>query len=219
MKPWLLFDFDGTVANSIDKILELINELAPRHGYEQLTPEKFAAVRNLPIHRGVRSVKMPLYKLSRAISIILSEYRHIIPDLEPCAGIVPVLQELKARGISLALISSNHTDNLLAFLHNHQIDCFDWVEGTSGILKKHNNILRQIKKHKLDKEKVIYVGDEARDIKAARRSDVRIISVAWGLHTAEHLLKFKPDYLVRSPSEILTIVRELALSEEDGGHV
>ncbi len=217
MKPWLLFDFDGTVANSIDKILELINELAPRHGYAKITPEKFAAIRNLPITRAVRSVKMPLYKLGRAISIILNEYRRIVPDLEPCAGIIPVLNDLKAAGISLALISSNHTENLRAFLDHHQIGCFDWVEGTSGILKKHNNILRQIRKHNLDKGKVIYVGDEARDIKAARRSEVKIISVAWGLHTAEHLQKFKPDYLVRAPNEILTIVKELALSGEDGG--
>ncbi len=209
MNPWLLFDFDGTVANSIEKLRELINDLAPRYGYGQLTPERFAAMRDLPLTRAVRSFKMPLYKLGSAITIILNEYRKIIPELEPCAGIVPVLNELKAMGISLALISSNHTENLHAFLERHGIKCFDWIEGTNGILKKHHNIRTQIRKHNLDKELVVYVGDEVRDIKSARKSGVRIISVAWGLHSEAHLRNHRPDYLVRTPSEIIPIVKDL----------
>lgn len=208
-KPYLLFDFDGTIANSIDKLFVLINGLAPRYGYQPISRELFEQLRNLPLRQAFKLLKLPLYKLGRAIPIVLHEYRKIVPDLEPCEGIVPMLRILEQEGIPMSLISSNNTEYVQAFLHNHEIACFDWVEGTGGILKKHTKINRQIKKHGLDKAQVVYVGDETRDIKAARKSKVRIISVAWGLHSAENLLNHKPDHLVRLPEEIVGIAKSM----------
>lgn len=209
MTPYLLFDFDGTIANSIDKLFVLINGLAPRYGYQPISPEEFEMVRNLPLRQAFRLLKLPLYKLGRAIPIVLSEYRKIVPDLEPCEGVVPMLESLKESGIPMSLISSNHTEYVQSFLDRHGIACFDWVEGTGGILQKHDKINRQIKKHRLNKAQVVYIGDETRDIKAARISKVRVISVSWGFHSAKHLQGYKPDYLVHKPEEIVQIARNL----------
>lgn len=208
MKHWMIFDFDGTVADSIDKLYELINGMAPRYGYEPVSRDKFDQLRDLPLARACRKLKVPLYKLVKVIPEILDEYRRIIPHLEPCPGIVPTLKQLNDLGISLGLISSNNTENVGLFLAHHGIDCFKWIEGTGGILHKHSSIKRQIAKHGLRHEKVIYIGDETRDIKAARKSGVQIISVTWGLHSAENLRRHKPDHLVREPSEILPVARE-----------
>ncbi|MFA6721464.1 MAG: HAD-IA family hydrolase [Candidatus Cloacimonadaceae bacterium] len=209
MKPTLICDFDGTVADSIAKILDLINHLAPRYGYRTISPEMFEQVRDLPLPKACWKLKFPLYKLGQAIAVVLHEYRRIIPDLEPCPGVIPALEQLKERGYSLALISSNHTENLQAWLDHHQLNCFDWVEGTSGILRKHNSIRAQIRKHKLDRSRTIYLGDEARDIKAARHNRVKIVSVSWGLHSEANLRRHLPDRLVNHPGELLKIVPEL----------
>lgn len=213
MKPWLIFDFDGTVVDSVNKIRQLINRLAQRYHFDPITPERFQLLRDLPFTKAARLQKVPLWKLGRMALVVLDEYRQIIPDLEPCAGILPTLAELKALGISLALISSNHTQNLRAWLEHHQLDCFDWVEGTSGILRKHDNIKGQIHRHGLDNDDVIYVGDEARDIKAARKSGIRIISVCWGLHSEAYLQSLKPDHLVREPAEIALLAKQLLIGE------
>jgi phosphoglycolate phosphatase len=212
MKPYLLFDFDGTVADSIGKLFTMINELAPRYGYQPISEETFSKLRNLNLRQSFRHLKIPLYKLGQAIPIVLHEYRKIIPELDPCPGILPVLETLKKRGIPMALISSNQTENVQEFLDRHGIDCFAWVEGTGGILKKHNKITRQIVKHGLIRKDVIYIGDESRDIKAARKSRVKVISVTWGFHSAEHLARHKPDYLAASPDELLKIVLNISAS-------
>jgi phosphoglycolate phosphatase len=206
LKPTLIFDFDGTVANSIDKILELINHLAPGHGYNTVSRELFEKVRDLPLPLACLRVKFPLYKLGQAIAVVLTEYRRIIPDLEPCAGIVPVLELLKAEGYTLGLISSNHAENVQAFLDHNGIHCFDWVEGTGGILHKHSSIKSQIRKHALDRQSVIYIGDEARDIRAARKAGVKVISVTWGLHSAKNLHAHSPDHMATNPSTIPGLV-------------
>lgn len=209
MKPTLICDFDGTVADSIAKILELVNQLAPRHGYRTISPDLFEKVRDLPLAKACRAVKFPLYKLGQAIAVVLREYHRMIPDLEPCPGVIPVLQKLKEQGYSLALISSNHTENLQAWLRHHQISCFDWVEGTSGILHKHRSIKARIRTHNLDRERVVYLGDEVRDIKAAHHNRVKIVSVGWGLHSEQNLREHNPDRVVTQPEELLKIIPQL----------
>jgi phosphoglycolate phosphatase len=207
MKHWMIFDFDGTVANSIEELFELINGMAPRYGYEPISREMFDQLRDLPLAKACRKLKVPLYKLGKVIPVILAEYRRIIPDLEPYPGIVPTLKQLNDMGISLGLISSNNTDNVRSFLAHHNISCFKWIEGTGGLLHKHNSIKRQIIKHGLQNEKVMYVGDEVRDIRAARKSNVQVISVTWGLHSAENLRNHKPDHLIGKPMEIVAIAK------------
>lgn len=208
MKHWMIFDFDGTVADSIDKLYELINGMAPRYGYEPVSREMFDQLRDLPLAKACRKLKVPLYKLAKVIPVILDEYRRIVPDLEPCPGIVPTLKQLNDMSISLGLISSNNTDNVGSFFAHHGINCFKWIEGTGGLLHKHNSIKRQIAKHGLKNEKVMYVGDEVRDIKAARKSGVQVISVTWGLHSAVNLRNHTPDHLVGEPEEIITIAEK-----------
>jgi phosphoglycolate phosphatase len=209
VKPCLLFDFDGTIANSIDELYILINDLAPRYGYPQVTPEQFALLRNLPLKQACKIMHLPILRIGHAIHVVLNEYRRIVPYLEPCAGIVSMLTNLKSAGIRMAMISSNHTENVNAFLRNHQLSCFEWVEGTSGIMQKHKHISHQLTKHGLDKDSVFYIGDEARDIKAARKCQIKNISVTWGLHSAENLLSCNPDHLVNNPQEIVEIVSSM----------
>ncbi|MBP7899507.1 MAG: HAD hydrolase-like protein, partial [Candidatus Syntrophosphaera sp.] len=50
----LIFDFDGTVANSIEAIFQLINKLAPSYGFEPLSQETFNTLRDLSIPKACR---------------------------------------------------------------------------------------------------------------------------------------------------------------------
>ncbi|MCB5223654.1 MAG: HAD-IA family hydrolase [Candidatus Cloacimonadaceae bacterium] len=209
MKPTLICDFDGTLADSISAILDIINNLAPRYGFRGLDHEHFEKLRDLPFRKAAREMDFPIWKLGQAITLVLQEYRHIIHSLKPYPGIVSALKELSSGGIGLGLVSSNNTDNLHSFLSHHNIGCFDWVEGTHGILRKHRSIKDQIKKHGLKKENTLYIGDEVRDIKAARRSGIKVISVTWGLHSRQNLQKHKPDWLIDHPEELLDLIPKI----------
>jgi phosphoglycolate phosphatase-like HAD superfamily hydrolase len=97
-------------------------------------------------------------------------------------------------------LSSNNNDNLSFFLQRYNIDAFNWVEGTSGILKKANRICQQLKRHGLKPSEVVYIGDEVRDIEAARKCGIKMIAVSWGFHTTDLLCSHNPDYLVDNHS-------------------
>lgn len=209
MKPFLLFDFDGTIADSISLGWRIANLLAPKFGHAPFTAEDFGNFRSQPMHKVLKELHIPLYKLPHAITLALNEYRHLVHELEPCEGIIPMLAELKNRQIPMALLSSNTGENLQIFLKRLQIEAFQWVEGTAGILKKSRRIKIQLKKHKLNPRDVIYIGDETRDIDAAHKCGIQVIAVSWGFHTVELLASHNPDFLVSHPSEIVRIVDSL----------
>lgn len=208
--PFLLFDFDGTLADSIHLGMKIANNLAPQFDIKPLSEAQFAQVRTMSIPKALKMLNIPFYKVPKAIALALVEYRQLIHELEPFAGIPEMLKELKELGCHMALLTSNTGENVKHFLDQHELHYFDWIEGTSGILKKHSSIRKQIKKHKLEKRNVIYVGDEIRDIAAANKSGIRVISVSWGFHTTELLSSHDPDYLVEKPSEIVGLIKALS---------
>lgn len=205
-EPYLLFDFDGTIANSIDILYEIINLMAPEYGMDEISREDFNVLRNMSLPAIMRFIKIPWYRLPGLVSKALKEYKKRIRDLHPYEGIEEMLISLRHHKVGMALLSSNSTANVMRFLDRHRLHYFDWVEGTSGALNKRSRINHQIKKHRLDTSKVIYVGDESRDIVAAQECDLRVISVTWGFHSERLLQRFKPDYIVDSPAEIESLV-------------
>ncbi|HOE55106.1 MAG TPA: HAD-IA family hydrolase [Candidatus Cloacimonas acidaminovorans] len=214
MKPFLLFDFDGTIADSLQLGLKIANNLAPQFGYPPFTENDIQHFRSLTWHKIAREMQIPFYKIPKIVTIAFKEYKRLISELEPCAGIVEMINELALKEIPMALLSSNTVENVHLFLTNHKIDSFLWIEGTSGILNKAKDIKKRLKKHKISTNEVIYIGDEIRDIEAAHNCGLKVIAVTWGFHTAEFLASYKPDYLVNEPKEIVEIVNRLTVKSE-----
>jgi len=214
MKPFLLFDFDGTIADSLQLGLKIANNLAPQFGYPPFTENDIQHFRSLTWHKIAREMQIPFSKIPKIVTIAFKEYKRLISELEPCAGIVEMINELALKEIPMALLSSNTVENVHLFLTNHKIDSFLWIEGTSGILNKAKDIKKRLKKHKISINEVIYIGDEIRDIEAAHNCGLKVIAVTWGFHTAEFLASYKPDYLVNEPKEIVEIVNRLTLKSE-----
>lgn len=209
MKPFLLFDFDGTIADSIQLGIKIANNLAPQFGYPPFTENDIQHFRSLTWHKIAREMQLPFYKIPKIVTIAFKEYKRLISELEPCAGIVEMINELALKEIPMALLSSNTVENVHLFLTNHKIDSFLWIEGTSGILNKAKDIKKRLKKHKISTNEVIYIGDEIRDIEAAHNCGLKVIAVTWGFHTAEFLASYKPDFLVNEPKAIVEIVNRL----------
>ncbi|MFA7543637.1 MAG: HAD-IA family hydrolase [Candidatus Cloacimonadaceae bacterium] len=209
MKPFLVFDFDGTLADSFGLGFEIINRLAPQLGLREFRDEDIEVARSMSIPKALQALKIPLFKVSRAIPLVISEFRHHVGEMQSFEGVREMLSELQKMGIQMALLSSNSEENLQHFIEQHHLYYFEWIEGTAGILNKQRSIRKMLKKHDLAPENVIYVGDEIRDIIASHKCGLKIIAVSWGYNTLELLASKDPDYLVDHPSQIVEIVKQL----------
>ena len=214
MKPFLLFDFDGTIADSIQLGLKIANKLAPQFGFPTFTENDIQHFRSLTWHKIAAETKIPFYKIPKIVTRAIKEYKHLISELEPCAGIVEMLNEFTSKAIPMALLSSNTKENVDIFLKSYKLNSFLWIEGTSGILNKAKDIKKRLKKHQLTSDAVIYIGDEVRDIEAAHKCGLKSIAVTWGFHTADFLESYHPDYIVNKPKEIVEIVSRLTDEQE-----
>lgn len=77
------------------------------------------------------------------------------------------------------------------------------------LFSKKDNIL-EIKEIKfIDDNNVVYIGDETRDVEAAKKVGIEIISVCWGFNYKEILQTLNPNFIVESPEEILPCIRKI----------
>lgn len=203
MKKLLLFDFDGTIADSFDVVLECINDNAEYYGYKKILPKEILKSKN--IHHIFRDMELSIFKIPFVVSAIRKEMRSKMTDIKPFSGIPDVLYKLHAQDITLGIISSNSQENIEIFLHKHELRIFTYIHGEASIFGKNTVIKNFLSKHKIDQKQVIYIGDEVRDIEAAKANKIKSAAVTWGFNTREKLQELRPDYIINTAVELLKL--------------
>jgi len=103
------------------------------------------------------------------------------------------------------ILSSNSSNNVTEFLNNHDLNFFDFISASSRIWGKNINLKKLLLSHGFNMDEVVYVGDEVRDIIAAKKVGIRVAAVTWGYNSKKALRSQKPDYLISSPEELLNL--------------
>lgn len=208
MKNVIIFDFDGTIANTLPTVIKILKTVMKDFGYESITTGEIEKLRGMSPLDIVVHLKVPIWKIPKLISAIRNKLHDQIENVELFPGIEKVLLEIKFRGYKLAILSSNKKETLDKFLEKKQLMFFDFVQSEPNVFEKSKLIKKFLRQNKIKAEDVIYIGDEVRDIEACKKSGVLIIAVSWGFNKSTILKKFKPDYLVNKPREILDILRK-----------
>ncbi len=201
----LLFDFDGTIADSADATVRVYNEIARKSNLQLLTRENLVVLRGGSFMDNMRYMKVPLFKLPFIANSVRTAFKNEIPNLKVIEGIKGSLEILKSKGYKLYIVSSNAKENIESFLEHNGIREFDDVYSVSNLLGKHLKIKSLIKTHKWNKASVMYIGDEVRDIEAAKKAGLASVAVTWGYNTEEVLAKNNPTKLLRKPAELADI--------------
>ena len=202
----IIFDFDGTIADSMPVIIAIYQELLP--GKHALDSVEIGKLRHMPLQKVAAHLGISLWK----VPFLLRRGRKLMHDRVPSIAVFEnmpeVFKELQAQGYELRVLSSNSTENVQLFLNNHGLDSyFVEAKGISGLFGKGRALKKMLKARGISKQDAIYVGDEVRDITAARKAGIPIISVTWGFNDEALLSDMKPDYLARAPKDLLDIIK------------
>lgn len=204
----IIFDFDGTIADTVDALVSIANRLAVEFGYIQITPNELALLRNLTAREIIKYSGISLFKIPFLVKKVKAELKHKIHEMKPIPGIKPTLIELKNQGYMLGIITSNSQDNVIEFLKLNELEClFDFIQSGVTIFGKTTIINNVIKQKQLKPQEVVYVGDETRDIEAAKKANIKVIAVSWGFNASEILANQNPDFLIHQASELLDVVK------------
>lgn len=122
-----------------------------------------------------------------------------------------VLETLRvlSKSYKLGIVSSNSKENIIQNLKKHDVhNLFDFVNSNSSIFGKQRVLKKMCAEYQINPSEVIYVGDEDRDIVAAKKIKIKNIAVTWGYNSEKKLKETNPDYIVNSPKEIIEIISQ-----------
>lgn len=203
MTQVVIFDFDGTIANTLDSILKLFNEIASDHDLPVIKDSDKEKVRNLSARELISEYHISPWKLLQLTKSILPKLKNNIKDISIVVGMIEVFKDLKKRGIKIGIVTSNSQENVELFLKSQNVTQIDFIHSEKSLFGKGKVLNHLIKDQKLNRQEVVYIGDEVRDIEAARTAGISIIAVTWGFNSEKRLEQSKPDYLITKPKQIL----------------
>ena len=205
---FIIFDFDGTIADTQDALVAITNRLAPEFGFAPVQPEEVAHYKHLTTREIIKQSRIRWWKIPCFIQRVKEELKEEMKAIQPISGIEAALEELKNHHFQLGIITSNSEENAIQFLRQHGLlHYFNFVESSFHLFGKNKVIQRFLRDKNLSPKTVTYVGDETRDIEAARKSGVNIVAVSWGFNAADALTKSKPDVLIAHPSELPVVMK------------
>ena len=207
--PAIIFDFDGTLCDSLQESVVVLNKLAEVYGFNQVHPEAYDELRAMNSRQLLKRLGIPLSKLPFVIRKGRQMLHSRMAELKPIPGIREMLTQLKSRSLTLGILTSNSKANVEEFLSRNNLNVFDFIYSGSSIFGKAKLLKKLFRDLSLNPQAAIYVGDETRDIEAAKASLSRVIAVSWGLNSDSALSDEKPDFLIHNPSELTEIVSKL----------
>ena len=200
---YLIFDFDGTIADTFKVVEEIGHNILKRYGIKVDSQE----ARRIGLRRTIIKSKFPKWEIPYALSELRRELnQRIAEEVKLFPEMKSVLKELKQR-YDLGIVSSNSGENIRLFLsRNGVLDLFSFIHSDSSLFGKHIVLKRLCKANNIQFTNSVYIGDEDRDIQAANKTGIPVVAVTWGYNTRENLKKEKPIYIVDNVKQLLEII-------------
>jgi phosphoglycolate phosphatase len=214
----LIWDFDGTLVDSLPLALELFNRWSATLGYKPVTDPQ--AVRHMSSREFMRQHGISWWRLPRLVRHFHSVASAYAPQLrlhEPMAELLP---QLRRAGLRLGILSSNSEENIRTTLQANGVEgLFEFIASCPRLFRKGAALRRLLRRLKLPRERVLYLGDEVRDIQAARSARVPVAAVSWGFHALSLLRSAQPDYLLTHPHQVWELLISTPLPDEEAAVV
>lgn len=202
----VIFDFDGTLADSGDWFLSIADHLAERFKFRSVAPDEVEMLRGRTSSEVIRHLGIPRWKLpaiGRYVHALLAQQTDRIGLFD---GIVPVLQQLAQSGVRIALVTSNAEPNARAILGPANAALIERFECGASLFGKAPRYRRVLRKTKLAPSDVLSIGDETRDVVAAKKVGIASGAVLWGYANRAALEHLQPDVLFERPDQVLDLV-------------
>jgi len=197
-----IFDFDGTLADSAAWFRVNINHIAKRYRFRQVTPEELENLRGQTNAAIIRHLQVPMWKLPFIANYARKLVARDAHTIALFGGVDALFASLAERSIKVAIVTSNAEDNVRRILGAETAARVSHYACGASMFGKAAKIRTLLKVLHAEPSRTIAIGDETRDIDAARKAGVAAGAVSWGYATAEVLRAQRPDHLFSTMDEI-----------------
>jgi len=199
----VIFDFDGTLADSFSWFLGVINEVADKYQFRCIKPDELSTLRSYDARKMIAHVGVPMWKLPLVHRHVRKRMTEDIGNISLFPGTDRLLQRLQAQGIILAIVSSNSLTNVRRVLGEENASLIRRYACDAPIFGKRAKLRRVLDQSEAFPSEAIFIGDEIRDLQAAHAEGIAFGAVSWGVN---HLDSFRSHF----PEETFLSVDEIA---------
>ena len=209
----VIFDLDGTILDTLEDLKNSVNFALSKNG---LPERSYEEVRSF-VGNGIRLLierSVPENTDSGVVNRCFEDFKahykeHSADNTKPYEGIIALLDELKSKGVKLAVVSNKADFAVQTLVKEYFQGLFHFAVGErEGIRRKPcpDSVNEAIRVLGASPDEVVYVGDSEVDIETSRNAGVPCIAVTWGFRDKCVLESLNPEYIIDKPSDLTNII-------------
>jgi phosphoglycolate phosphatase len=198
----VIFDFDGTLADTFPWFMRIINDVADRYSFKRIEPHEVELLRGMGATEIMAHLGVPRWKLPLIAGHMRRRKAREIGETKLFPGVEALLARLADAGVRVAIVSSNSEANVRAVMGPSLAARVAFFECGASVFGKAARFRKVLRRSGILPPEAICIGDEVRDLDAARRAGIAFGAVAWGFTRADALQVRGPNVLFTSLDEI-----------------
>lgn len=196
-----IFDFDGTLADTLPWFRASFHDVIARFDLKPVTAEELEDLRGLSAREIMARLGVSTWQLPAIVNDMRKRKLAAAGETSLFSGIPETLAELQRIGIQIAIVSSDSEASVRQVLGpvTTLVTRFDCGAAIFGKHRKFRRVARQLG---VKPSETICIGDEIRDIEAAKAAEMDSGAVAWGYALPSALQAAGPTHLFKSIEEM-----------------
>ena len=182
-------------------VLAHVNDVADRFGFRRIAAGEVERLRHAGPRELLAHLDVPRWKLPAIARHMRRLKARHAGDIALFPGASEMLQALRDSGVTLALVSSDHEANVRRQLGANAALVSHFACGAS-LFGKAPKFRRVLKRTGVSPVAAISIGDEVRDIEAARAAGIACGAVTWGYAAGAALRALEPDLIFERMDDI-----------------
>lgn len=185
----VIFDFDGTLANTFPVFREVFDAVIDRYALRRPDEADVHWLRAQPTSEILRWLGVPLWQLPAIMRFARARMQARASEITLFPGVDALLHALIGADARIAVVSSNAERTVRTVLGPTLMSQVSAVRCGVGLFGKAARLRGVLRRTGVAPHSAVFVGDEERDVSAAREAGVRAIAVTWGYAAAPALVQ------------------------------
>jgi phosphoglycolate phosphatase len=202
----VVFDFDGTLADSFRWFVGTVTQVAKRFRFKQLDLGRLEEFRACSARQMLAHAELSMWKLPRVSLEMRRLMTERIDEIRLFDGVETVLKRLDAAKVNIAVVTSNAKENVLRVLGADNAALVKHFGCGASLFGKRVKVKAAAKAFGVPLGEVLCVGDEIRDAEMAASLGVDFAGVSWGYTKPEVLQKYSNIPVLRQMRDVLSMV-------------